>query len=158
MDKQLPGLCYKLRYRVVALFFFLLPSSLEPGICQLVTKLKINLSKVDALCQWQLARVIDCAGTTATVLLPAIATAFATSTSLLFSTKRTSNFSSVCRDVNIDDTTIRSSRANPLENLGWVGCEDRAGKTLSHIVVNMNSPIECLKTNKCVIINKKWIH
>lgn len=63
----------------------------------------------------------------------------------LLATKGTTNLGTVSRDIDVDDTTVRARRTDPLENRSRVRGEDRARQTLGNAIVDGNRFIQSLK-------------
>jgi hypothetical protein len=86
--------------------------------------------------------VVECAGGTAHVLLPGIASAFSAAACLFFATKGASDFCTGCSNVAVDDSAVTAERTYPLEEVLDVLSEEGGGKTLGHFVVVLDCLFE----------------
>lgn len=107
---------------------------------------ELDLLELDTLSERQFSAVVDGNSHAAHVLLPAVRTGFATSTSLLFTTKGATNFSAVRGQVDVDETAVRAtSTVGPHEDVAHVVGEQAAAETLRHGVVEFNGLLESLE-------------
>jgi len=86
------------------------------------SKLELN-----SLSQCEVIRIVDSAGASTHVLLPGITARFSSTTSLLFSSESTTDFSTRCTDIAVNYTTVTASWANPVEIVLKVLCEKSRG-------------------------------
>lgn len=95
-------------------------------------------SKFNSLGKRESITKVDSASRSSHVLLPRVRTTFTTTTSSLFTSEGTSDFSSRSTDVDVDYTTVRAVGADPLEDVLHVQSEDRAAEALRDGVVEFN--------------------
>lgn len=68
----------------------------------------------DALSEWQILAVIDCASAAAHVLLPGIRSRLPAASRVFLTAKGAANLGSARPDVDVDDPAVRSFRSQPL--------------------------------------------
>ena len=84
-------------------------------------------AKVNSLRERKLGGEIDRVGLTPHVLLPTIASAFATAAGVFFAAERAANFGAAGSGVHIRDSAIASDRADEFFRLPHIVGENRAG-------------------------------
>jgi hypothetical protein len=86
-------------------------------------------------------------------LLPGVTARLSASTGLLVSTESTTDLSSGGTDIAIHDTTVTAGRANPIEVVLKVLCENCGSETLRHLIIVLNGFFDGLELhdicNRC---------
>mgnify|MGYP006901769988 CR=1 FL=1 len=103
--------------------------------------------KFNSLGQWKGSSIIYGTSGSSHILFPWVGSRFSTTSSFLFSSEGSSDFSPTGSNIDIYNSAVRSQRSSPLEKVLEVIGEKRGWKSLRNIVVVLNGFFQSLFLN-----------